>query len=154
MLTLTFTSSMEGGDAPDMSEKARDHGSIVRQRLAAGMLPKGGEASLTLHLGPISLCDGCGSPITGMVCIAELHDDRKLHFHGVCAEAWKRERGGDGDQARFTTPQPDWEGNAPEVVCMACRLPIQPFDGRFVTQSESFHPRCYDRMQKEHGESR
>src|SRR5262245_32277333 len=21
------------------------------------------------------------------------HDDRKLHFHGVCAEAWQRERG-------------------------------------------------------------
>ena len=136
-------------DAPDMSDKTRDPSSIVRQRLAAGILPTGGEVRLTLNLGPIGACDGCGSPITGMECIAELHDDRKLHFHGVCVEAWQRERGAGGDQARFVTPQPDWEGNGPEVVCMACGLPIQPFNGRFVTQSGSLHPGCYDRMQKE-----
>jgi hypothetical protein len=134
-----------------MSDKARDLGSIVRERLATGKLPKGGEARITLNLGPISLCDGCGSPITGMECIAELHDDSKLRFHALCVEAWQRERGASGDQARFVTPQPDWEGNSPEVMCMACGLPIQPFDGRFVTQSGSFHPGCYDRMDREHG---
>src|SRR5262245_41043655 len=131
-----------------MSDKARDLASIVRQRLAAGLLPKSGEARLTLNLGPISLCDGCGAPITGMECIAELHDDRKLHFHGVCVEAWQRERGSSGDEARYLTPQPDWEGNAPEVVCTVCQLPIQPFVGRFVTQGGSLHPGCYDGMHK------
>src|SRR5262245_23084370 len=141
-------------DAPDMSDKARDLGSIVRQRLAAGILPTGGVVRLALNLGPISLCDGCGLPITRMECIAELHDDRKLHFHGVCVEAWQRERDASGEQARFVTPQPDWEGNAPDVVCMACQLSIEPFNGRFVTQSGSFHPGCYDRMQREHGEGR
>lgn len=135
-----------------MSGKARDVDSIVRERLATGMLPKGGEARLTLNLGPIGPCDGCGSPITGMEYIAELHDDRKLHFHGVCIEVWQRERGAGGEEARFVTPQPDWEGNAPEVLCMACRLPIEPFNGRFVTQSGSLHPGCYDRMQNEHSE--
>ena len=135
-----------------MSDQARDLGSIVRQRLATGKLPKGGEASLTLNLGPISQCDGCGSLITGMECIAELHDDRKLHFHPLCVEAWQRERGASGDEARFVTPPPDWEGSSPEVVCMACRLSIPPFDGRFVTQGGSFHPGCYDRMHEEDGE--
>jgi hypothetical protein len=127
-----------------LPQEARDPGSIVRERLAAGKLPKGGEARLVLNLGLIRSCDGCGSPITGMECIAELHDDRKLHFHGVCAEAWESERGASGDHARFVTPPPDWEGNGPEVVCTACRLPIQPFAGRFVTPSSSFHPGCYE----------
>ena len=129
-----------------MSDKARDLGSIVRQRLAAGLLPKSGEARLTLNLGPISLCDGCGSPITGMECIAELHDGRKLRLHAICMEAWQRERSAGGDQARFVTPQPDWEGHTPEVMCAACGLAIQPYDGRFVTKSASFHPRCYERL--------
>src|SRR5262245_16974824 len=127
-----------------MSEQPRDRDSIVRERLASGQLPKGGEARLILNLGPIRLCDGCGSPISGMECIAELHDNRKLHFHGLCVESWQRARGASGDHARFVTPQPDWEGNSPKVVCMACRLPIQPFDGRFVTPTASFHPTCYE----------
>ena len=135
-----------------MSDEARDPGSIVRERLATGKLPKGGEARLMLNLGPVRSCDGCGSPITGMECIAELHDDSKLHFHGLCVEVWQSERGAGGDRAQFVTPQPDWEGNLPDVVCIACRLPIQPFDGRFVSPSGSFHPGCYDRMQEEHGE--
>jgi hypothetical protein len=134
-----------------MSEKGRDLGAIVRDRLATGQLPKIGEARLILNLGPVGACDGCGSLITGMECIAELHDDRKLHFHGLCVEAWQRERGASGDQARYVTPYPDWEGQSPEVVCDACRLLIQPFDGRFVTQSGTFHPGCYDRMHTEHG---
>src|SRR5262245_45368246 len=127
-----------------MPDDTRDPGSIVRERLATGKLPKGGEARLILNLGQIRSCDGCGAPITGMECIAALHDDRKLHFHGVCVEAWQRERGASGDDARFVTPLPDWEGNSPEVVCMACRLPIPSFDGRFVTASASFHPGCYE----------
>ena len=134
-----------------MSGEARDPGSIVRERLAAGKLPRGGEARVTLNLGLIRLCDGCGSAITGMECIAEFHDDRKLYFHGLCVEAWQRERGASGDLAQFVTPHPDWEGNSPEVMCMACRVPIPPFDGRFVSPSGSFHAVCYDRMQKEHG---
>ena len=133
-----------------MSGEARDRESIVRERLATGKLPKGGQARLTLNLGPIRLCDGCGSTITGMECIAELHDDRKLHFHGVCLEAWERERGASGDRARFVNPEPDWEGNSPEVICIACRLPIQAFDGRFVAPGGSFHPGCYDGIHEEH----
>jgi hypothetical protein len=135
-----------------MLDEARDPGSIVRERLATGKLPKGGEARLTLNLGPVRSCDGCGSPITGMECIAEFHDDSKLHFHGLCVEVWQSERGARGDRAQFVTPQPDWEGNLPDAMCIACRLPIQPFDGRFVSPSGSFHPVCYDRMQEEHGE--
>jgi hypothetical protein len=134
-----------------MSDDVRDHGSIVRERVATGKLPKRAEARLTLNLGPIRACDGCGAPITGMECIAEFHDDSKLHFHGFCVEVWQTERGVRGDRAQFVTPQPDWEGNIPDVVCMACRLPIAPFDGRFVSPSGSFHPECYDRMQEEHG---
>ena len=137
-------------DAPEMADEARDPGSIVRERLATGKLPKSGEARLMLNLGPIRSCDGCGSPITGMECIAEMHDDRKLHFHGVCVEAWQRERGVRGDRAQFVTPLPDWEGNIPAVTCMACRLPIPSFDGRFVSPGGSFHAGCYDRMQEEH----
>jgi hypothetical protein len=129
-----------------MSNEARDPTSIVRERLSTGKLPKGGEARLTLNLGPIRPCDGCGSPITGMECIAELHDDSKLHFHGLCVETWQRERGASGDDARFVTPLPDWEGNSPAVDCRACGLAIPPFDGRFVTPSGSVHPGCYDRM--------
>jgi hypothetical protein len=49
------------------------------------------------------------------------------------------------------TPLPDWEGNSPVVACMACRLPIAPFDGRFVTPDGSFHPECYTRMHEERG---
>ena len=135
-----------------MSDEARDLGSIVRERLATGKLPKGGEARLTLNLGPVRSCDGCGSPITGMECIAELHDDSKLHFHGLCVEVWQSERGARGDRAQFVTPQPDWEGNLPDIMCAACRLPIQPFDGRFVSPSGSFHPGCYDRMPETPGE--
>ena len=132
-----------------MAGEMRDPESIVRERLATGKLPRGGEAKLTHNLGPIRSCDGCGAPITGMECIAELHDDSRLHFHGLCVEAWQRERGATGDHARFVTPQPDWEGNSPEVACTGCRLPIQPFAGRFVTPSGSFHPGCYDRMDTE-----
>ena len=136
-----------------MSDRTGDLGAIVREKLAAGELPKGGEARLILNLGPIGPCDVCGLPITGIECIAELHDDRKLHFHGVCVEAWQRERGASGEQARYVTPHPDWEGQSPEAVCMACRAPIQPFDGRFVTPNGSFHPGCYDRMEKQHSET-
>ena len=135
-----------------MSDDARDPSLIVRERLATGKLPKGGEVRLTLNLGPVRSCDGCGSPITGMECIAELHDDSKLHFHGLCGEVWQSELGARGDRAHFVTPQPDWEGNLPDVMCIACRLPIQPFDGRFVSPSGSFHPGCYDRMQEKPGE--
>ena len=131
------------------ADEARDIGSVIRQKLEAGQLPKGGEARLTLNLGVIRPCDGCGAPITGMECIAELHDDRKLHFHVLCFEAWQRERGASGDQARFVTPPPDWEGNIPEVVCEACGRPIDPFDGRFVSQSGHFHSACYDRPSKQ-----
>src|SRR5262245_42173533 len=99
-----------------MSDEARDLGSIVRERLASGKLPKRAEARLMLNLGPIRLCDGCGSPITGMECIAEFHDDSKLHFHGLCVEAWQSERGATGDRAQFVTPPPDWEGNSPVVM--------------------------------------
>ena len=133
-----------------MSDEVRDLGAIVRERLATGKLPKIGEARLTLNLGPVGVCDGCGSLITGMECIAEFHDDRKLHFHGLCVEAWQRERGAGGDEPRYVTPQPDWEGQSPEVLCTACGSPIQPFDGRFVTQTGTFHPACYDRMEREH----
>ena len=136
-----------------MSDEARDPGSIVRERLATGKLPKGGEARLILNLGLVRSCDGCGAPITGMECIAELHDDRRLHFHGLCVEAWQRERGARGDHAQFVTPLPDWEGNSPDVVCMACQLPIPPFDGRFVTLNGSCHAGCYDRMHEERGEN-
>ena len=131
--------------APGVPSPPPDLGAIVRRRLATGELPKGEEAALTLNLGLISPCDACGSPITGMECIAEFHDGRKLRFHALCIEAWRRERGASGDQARFVTPPPDWEGNTPEVRCAACRLPIPPFEGRFVARSGSFHPRCYDR---------
>lgn len=134
--------------APDLSGQPRDLGAIVRQKLAAGDLPKTEEARLTMNLGPVSPCAACGSPITVMECIAELHDGRKLRFHALCMEAWQRERGVGGDQARFVTPQPDWEGHTPEVLCAACGLAIQPFDGRFVAKTGSFHPRCYDRMQE------
>ena len=80
--------------------------------------------------------------------IAELHDGRKLRFHTLCIEAWHRERRAGGDQARFVIPQPDWEGNNPEVLCTVCGLRIQPFDGRYVAESASFHPRCYDQAQR------
>ena len=136
----------------DVSDEARDPRLIVRARLATGKLPRGGEARLTLNLGPVRPCDGCGSPITGMECIAELHDDRKLHFHGLCVEVWQSERGARGDRAQLVAPQPDWEGNLPHVMCIVCGLPIRPFDGRFVSLSGSFHPGCYDRMQEEHSE--
>ncbi len=139
------------GHAPSKPDQPRDLSSIVRQKLATGELPKGEEARLTLNLGPISPCDACGSPITGMEYIAELHDGRKLRFHALCIEAWQRERGAGGDQARFVIPQPDWEGNNPEVLCAACGLGIQPFDGRYVVQSASFHPQCYDQGQRVDG---
>lgn len=135
------------GDAPPTPDQPQDLSSIVRQKLATGQLPKGEEARLTLNLGPISPCDACGSPITGMEYIAELHDGRKFRFHALCIEAWQCERRARGDQARFVTPQPDWEGNNPEVPCTACGLRIQPFDGRYLVQSASFHPKCYDQVQ-------
>ena len=49
------------------------------------------------------------------------------------------------------TPQPDWDGNNPEVLCTACGLRIQPFDGRYLAQSASFHPKCYDQAQRTDG---
>ena len=139
------------GHAPSTPDPPRDLGSIVRQKLATGELPKGEEARLTLNLGLISPCDACGAPITGMEHIAELHDGRKFRFHALCIEAWQRERGAGGDRTRFVTPQPDWEGNNPEVLCTAGGLRIQPFDGRFVVQTESFHPTCYDQVQRADG---
>ena len=139
------------GDARSTRDEPRDLSAIVRHKLATGELPKGEEASLTLNLGAISPCDTCGSPITGMEYIAELHDGRKFRFHALCIEAWHRERGARGDQARFVTPQPDWEGNSPEVLCAACGLRIQPFDGRYVVQTASFHPKCYDHLQRADG---
>jgi len=125
-----------------------DLSAIVREKLAAGDLPKGEEANLTLNLGPIRACDACGSPITGMEHTAEFHDGRKFRFHAPCIEAWRRERGAGGDRARFVTPPPDWEGNAPDVLCAACALRIQPFEGRLVVQSASFHPKCYEQGQQ------
>lgn len=139
------------GQAPFGPGQPRDLGAIVRHKLTTGELPTGEEARLTLNLGPISPCDACGSPITGMECIAELHDGRRLRFHELCVEAWQRERRAGGDQARFVTPQPDWEGNNPEVLCTACGLRIQPFDGRYVLERASFHPKCYDREQRADG---
>jgi len=139
------------GHAPSTPDQPHDLGAIVRHKLATGELPKGEEARLTLNLGPISPCDACGSTITGMEYIAELHDGRKLRFHALCIEAWKRERRAGGDQARFVTPQPDWEGNSPEVLCTACGLRIQPFDGRYLLEGASFHPKCYDQVQRADG---
>jgi len=133
------------------SGQARNLDSIVRDKLAKGELPKGEEARLTMNLGPISPCDVCGSRITGMEYMAELYDGRKLRFHALCIEAWHRERRAGGDRARFVTPQPDWEGNNPEVLCTACGLVIQPFDGRYVLEGANFHPACYDRGQRTDG---
>ncbi len=101
-----------------------------------------------LNLGLISPCDACGSPITGMEHIAEFHDGRKLRFHALCIATWQRERGAGGEQPRFVVPQPDWEGNNPEVSCAACGLRIQPFEGRYVLKSASFHPKCNDQVQR------
>ncbi len=83
--------------------------------------------------------------------IAELHDGRTFRFHAPCIETWHRERRAGGDQAQFVTPQPDWEGHSPEVLCTACGLRIQPFDGRYLVQSASFHPKCYDQKQRTDG---
>jgi hypothetical protein len=124
---------------------------IVRDKLERGELPKVEEAKLILNLGVITACDVCGSPITGMEHIAELHDGRQFRFHESCIDVWRCERGTGGDRARLVIPQPDWEGNNPEVMCAACGLHIQPFDGRYVLRSASFHPSCYDRMQKDDG---
>jgi hypothetical protein len=143
-----------GGRAPAAPAQPQDLASLVRHKLETGDLPKGEEARLMLNLGVISPCDACGSRITGMEHIAELHDGRKFRFHAACIEAWQRERGAGGDHARFVIPQPDWEGNNPEVVCTACGLRIQPFDGRYVLQSASFHPKCYDRCQQADGAAR
>jgi len=133
-----------GAPAAAAPEQPRDLISLVRYKLQTGDLPKVEEARLTLNLGLIRPCDACGSRITGMEHIAELHDGRKFRFHALCIEAWQRERGTGGDHARFVIPQPDWEGNNPEILCTACRLRIQPFDGRYVLQSASFHPTCYE----------
>jgi DNA-directed RNA polymerase subunit RPC12/RpoP len=142
------------GRAPAAPAQPRDLISLVRHKLERGDLPKGEEARLTLNLGLISPCDACGSRITGMEHVAELHDGRKFRFHAVCIEAWQRERGASGDHARFVIPQPDWEGNNPEVRCAACGLRIQPFDGRYVRQSASFHPKCYDQGPQADGTAR
>jgi hypothetical protein len=139
---------------PSSPGQSRDLASIVRDKLARGDLPRSEEARLTMNLGLIGPCDVCGSSITGMECIAELHDGRKLRFHPLCIEAWHRERRAGGDQIRFVTPQPDWEGNNPEILCAACGLAIQPFDSRFVVEGTSFHPACYDRAQRAHGAGR
>src|SRR5262245_3118921 len=139
------------GHAQTPSDQPRDLSGIVRHKLGTGELPKDDEATLTLNLGPISACNACGSPITGMEYIAELHDGRKFRFHALCLEVWQRERGTGGDRGRYVTPQPDWEGNNPEVSCTACGLRIQPFDGRYVVRSASFHPACYAQMQKGDG---
>jgi hypothetical protein len=133
------------------SDQPRDLGSIVRNKMATGELPTSEEARLMLNLGLVGPCDTCGTPITGIEHIAELHDGRKLRFHAVCIEAWQRERGAGGAEARFVMPQPDWEGNSPEILCAACGLCIQPFDGRYVMQSASFHPNCYDQAQRADG---
>jgi len=135
--------------SPGPSESPWDLGAIVRHKLETGELPKGEEARLTLNLGLVGPCDVCGAPITGMEYIAEVHDGRQFRFHGVCIEVWRRERGAGGDRAQLVIPQPDWEGNNPEVSCTACGLRIQPFDGRYVLRGASFHPACYDRMQQE-----
>src|SRR4249920_2106939 len=79
------------GPGPSMPQP-RNLSALVRNKLATGELPKGEEAMLTLNLGPISPCDACGSPITGMEYIAEFHDGRKLRFHALCIEAWRCER--------------------------------------------------------------
>lgn len=139
------------GPVPSPPGQPRDLGSIVREKLAAGELPKGEEVSLTLNLGLISACDVCGAPITRMEYVAEHHDGRKFRFHARCIEAWQRERAAGGEPARFVMPQPDWEGNNPEVLCAACGLRIQPFEGRYVLRSASFHPECYDRAQRADG---
>ena len=133
---------------PHRTDEPRDLSQIVRHKLERGDLPKDDEAKLTLNLGPIRPCVACGSPITGMEYIAELHDGRQFRFHGVCIEVWRRERDAGGDRARLVIPQPDWEGNNPEVPCTACGLRIQPFDGRYVMRGASFHPSCYERMQQ------
>src|SRR5262249_20645393 len=80
-------------DAQLSSDPPPDLIAIVRQKLAAGELPRGEEAGLTLNLGPIRPCDACDLPITGMEHIAELPDGRKFRFHALCIEAWRRERG-------------------------------------------------------------
>ena|SRR5215831_1717734 len=132
------------GPAGSTPEQPRDLSAIVRHKLETGELPKGEEVRLTLNLGLVSPCAACDSPITGMEYIAELHDERKFRFHARCIEAWHRERGAGSDNARFVVPQPDWEGNNPEVRCTACGLRIQPFDGRYVLPSATFHPKCYE----------
>ena len=43
---------------------------------------------------------------------------------------------------------------SPEVLCAACGLRIQPYDGRYVVQSASFHPTCYDQAQPMDGVGR
>ena len=139
------------GHAPSAPDQPRDLGAIVRNKLATGELPKGEESKLTLNLGLVSPCDACGSPITGMEYIADLHDGRKFRFHALCIEAWQRERGAGGDQARFVTPHPDWEGHSPEVLCTACGVRIQAFDGRYVVHGASFHPRCYEQVSRPDG---
>lgn len=139
------------GHAPSPPDQPRDLGAVVRQKLATGRLPKGEEARLTLNLGPVGPCDACGLPITGLEYLAELHDGRKLRFHALCIETWHREQRAGGDQARFVIPQPDWEGNNPEVLCTTCGLPIQPFDGRYLAENASFHPKCYGQAPRADG---
>jgi len=141
------------GRAPSPSDQPRDLSSIVRHKLATGQLPRSEQAKLTLNLGLISPCVACGAPIRGMECIAEFHDGRKLRFHALCIEAWHLERRAGGDQAQFVIPQPDWEGNnleavGGELLCVACGLRIQPFDGRYRAPNGSYHPKCYDEMQR------
>ena len=139
------------GRASSTPDQPRDLGAVVRRKLATGELPKEEEARLMLNLGLISRCNACGSPITFMEHVAELHDGREFRFHALCIEIWQRERGAGGDQVRLVTPQPDWEGHSPEVSCASCGLRIQPFDGRYVVQSASYHPKCYDQRKRENG---
>ena len=137
--------SSSGHSPPD---EPRDLSAVVRHKLESGELPKVDEARLILNLGLVTACAACGSPITGLEYIAELHDGRQFRFHEVCIEVWRSERGTGGDRPRLVIPQPDWEGNNPDVPCAACGLRIQPFVARYVVRSTSFHPSCYDRMQQ------
>src|SRR5262245_57306312 len=112
----------QGSSPPDSTDELSE---IVRRKLATGELPKGEHAKIMLNLGPITSCDGCGKPITGMEHLTELHDGRKFRFHTLCMDVWDRERLAGGERARFVMPQPDWEGNDPadvdrEARCAGC----------------------------------
>jgi hypothetical protein len=87
-------------------------GRLIRNRLAAGSLPRGALGAVSQTNGSHEVCDGCTQPVSPMEVLYRVYGAGycRFHFHRSCFSVW---RGECAPTLASRSKQTDWALSTP-----------------------------------------